>query len=111
MTDHPSWVPQACTLPTADRPLRRAEFDDLFSTATSIERPARRHARVRLAGAPGLADRVADLAARENECCSFFTFTVTTQPSGDVALDIEVPAAYTVVLDALVARAERRVAT
>ena len=27
------WVPEACTLPTAERPLRRAEFDDLLATA------------------------------------------------------------------------------
>jgi len=28
-----SWVPDACTLPTAERPLRLAELDDLFATA------------------------------------------------------------------------------
>ena len=28
-----TWVPEACTLPTVDRPLRLAEFDDLFATA------------------------------------------------------------------------------
>jgi hypothetical protein len=27
------WVPEACTLPTAERPLRLAEFDQLFATA------------------------------------------------------------------------------
>ena len=27
------WVPEACTLPTVDRPVRLAEFDDLFATA------------------------------------------------------------------------------
>jgi hypothetical protein len=26
------WVPEACTLPTAERPVRRAEFDNLFTT-------------------------------------------------------------------------------
>jgi hypothetical protein len=25
------WAPDACTLPTAERPLRVAEFDDLFT--------------------------------------------------------------------------------
>jgi hypothetical protein len=25
------WAPDACTLPTPERPLRVAEFDDLFS--------------------------------------------------------------------------------
>jgi hypothetical protein len=28
-----AWVPQACTLATADQPLRQAEFDALFATA------------------------------------------------------------------------------
>jgi hypothetical protein len=26
------WVPEACTLPTVEQPLRRAEFDDLFTS-------------------------------------------------------------------------------
>jgi len=56
---------------------------------------------------PGLADEVTDLAARENECCSFFTFTVTPLPSGDVRFDVEVPAGRVDVLDAMVARAGR----
>jgi hypothetical protein len=33
-------VPSACTLPTAEQPLRVAEFDALFATATSAERVA-----------------------------------------------------------------------
>jgi hypothetical protein len=95
----------ACTLPTAERPLRRAEFDDLFRGTLAVERPTARHARFRLAGAPGLADRVTDLAARESECCAFFAFTVTALPGGDVAFDVEVPDAYVGVLDAMVQRA------
>jgi len=27
------WAPEACTLPTAERPFRVTEFDDLFSTS------------------------------------------------------------------------------
>lgn len=92
----------ACTLPTAERPLRRAEFGDLFHGTLAVERPTARHARFRLAAEPGLAERVADLAARESECCAFFAFTVTSLPSGDVAFDVEVPEAYVGVLDAMV---------
>ena len=28
--DLPDWTPATCTLPTAEQPLRVAEFDDLF---------------------------------------------------------------------------------
>jgi hypothetical protein len=33
------WAPDACTLPTAERPLRVAEFDDLFTAVRRSERP------------------------------------------------------------------------
>jgi hypothetical protein len=33
-----TWVPEACTLPTVDQPLRAAEFDDLFATALLLFR-------------------------------------------------------------------------
>lgn len=32
VADTPEWAPQACTLPTAEQPLRIAEFDNLFAT-------------------------------------------------------------------------------
>ena len=31
------WAPDACTLPTAERPLRVAEFDDLFTFVVRAE--------------------------------------------------------------------------
>ncbi|HEY2796047.1 MAG TPA: hypothetical protein VGJ28_27025 [Micromonosporaceae bacterium] len=105
MTEEIAWVPDSCTLPTVERPVRRAEFDDVFALTRSIERPNERSARFRLTGRPGLAPLLSDLAARESECCSFFTFAVNPLPSGDVDFDIAVPAAHVDVLDALVARA------
>ncbi|GAA3453987.1 hypothetical protein [Dactylosporangium matsuzakiense] len=102
----PAGVPDACTLPTAERPLRRAEFDTLFTEAVRhVERVNPAHARLHLTGAPGLEATVRDLTARETQCCSFFTFTVTPAPSGALLLDIEVPPQYTDVLDALTGRA------
>ncbi|MBO3742673.1 hypothetical protein [Actinoplanes flavus] len=102
-------VPDACTLPTAERPLRLAEFDDLFATAVRRVDPiGATHARLHLTGPDGLADRVRDLAARETGCCSFFTFTTTGAPAADgeaVVLDIEVPAAHADVLASLTQRA------
>jgi hypothetical protein len=34
------WTPDACTLPTTERPLRLAEFDDLFTARLRSDRPA-----------------------------------------------------------------------
>ena len=102
-------VPDACTLPTAERPLRLAEFDDLFATAVDRVDPVSAiHARLHLTGPAGLADRVRDLAARETGCCSFFTFTTSGEPAAGgeaVVLDIEVPAVHADVLASLTQRA------
>lgn len=110
MTDHTTprlaWVPEACTLPTAEQPLRLAEFDALFTlAATRTERLGPQHLRIALTGGAELEETVRDLAARETECCSFFTFTVTAPRDGEVRLDVEVPVAYVDVLDALAHRA------
>jgi len=100
------WAPEACTLPTAEQPLRQAEFDALFTaSARGGERLAPQHLRVSLTGAADLAESVRDLAERETACCSFFTFAVTTPQPGQVQLDIEVSPAHVDILDALQARA------
>jgi hypothetical protein len=102
-------VPAACTLPTAEQPSRLAEFDELFTAdVRHVEAVNPTHARMRLAGPAGLTARVEDLTARETECCSFFTFTITPEPAGDgeaMVLDIEVPPAHADVLKALTERA------
>lgn len=93
----PDWVPDACTLPTPEQPLRVAEFDALFATSLrSIDRPAPTRLRLTLADVTN----VEDLIARETACCSFFTFTLQNH-----VLDVEVPPSHTKVLDALAARA------
>ena len=107
------WAPvEACTLPTAERPLRLAEFDDLFATALqSIQRADATHVRLLLTGDRALADRTQRLADAERSCCSFFTFGVSTPEPGLVAFDIEVPATYAEVLGGLVARADAALRT
>ncbi len=110
------WVPvDACTLPTAEQPLRAAEFDELFTTALrGLERPDAQRARLVLAGDSALPARVQRLVDAESSCCSFFTFTVNrleAHPAAEpgqttVEITIEVPAARTEVLAALVTRAE-----
>jgi hypothetical protein len=97
---------EACTLPTAERPLRLADFDALFATTLqSIEQPDDTHARLLLAGDDSLSDRTQRLLDAESSCCSFFTFGVSTITDGTVVLDIAVPPAYADVLAGLVARA------
>jgi hypothetical protein len=102
-----AWVPQACTLPTAEQPLRMAEFDEVFTRAVrGAERAGASRLRLDLDPVPGVAGRVAELAAAEAGCCSFFTFTLTVA-DGRLMLEVTVPPAYTGVLDALAARAGR----
>ncbi|MGW7480345.1 hypothetical protein ACWGH8_17300 [Nonomuraea muscovyensis] len=99
------WVPSACTLPTAEQPLRAAEFDTLFADAVrAVTRPERTRLRLELAFSPEHAGRAAELAARENGCCSFFTFTLTVA-DGSLTLEVTVPARQAEILDALQARA------
>lgn len=95
----------ACTLPTAERPLRVAEFDELFRTAVrSVERTDPVRLRLALAPDAATAARVADLAVRETGCCSFFMFTLEMS-RGQVVLEVAVPSEQVGVLDALATRA------
>ena len=102
-------IPDACTLPTVDRPLRLAEFDDLFTTAVrQVDAVSPTHARMRLTGPAGLEATVRDLTGREAACCSFLTFTVTPEPVEDgeaLTLDVQVPPQYAGVLASLAERA------
>ena len=92
-----------CTMPTAGRPLRLAEFDALFASVTAVHHEGT-VTRLHLGGGPGLADRVRDLTDRESQCCSFFTFTVTGSDT-EVDLEIEVPPQHRSIGAAIAARA------
>jgi len=111
MTSSPTdSAPDACTLPTAERPLRVAEFDDLFRTAaTSVDRLDPRRARWSLLPDPAVPVRAADLVARESLCCRFFGFTLTVS-AGAVGLEVSVPDEHRAVLDALVTRSRSAMA-
>lgn len=98
-----SWAPEACTLPSVERPLRVAEFDALL--ANSLRRVHRlAPTRLLLTFDPQVEAAARDLTARESECCSFFAFTIT--PVGDeLQVEAGVPVAHVAVLDALAERA------
>lgn len=106
-----AWVTESCTLPTLERPLRIAEFDDLFATA--LRRQERiSPTRLRWVLDPSAEAAARDLTGREASCCSFFTFTVTclTSTAGEqvVEIAVEVPPAQADVLEALEQRARVR---
>lgn len=106
----PTWVPEACTLPAADQPLRLAEFDALFAAdVTAVQQPSADTALLTLRPDASVAARAADLAVRETACCSFFEFTLTAT-GGQLAMQIRTPAAQIEVLDAVVERARRAAA-
>jgi hypothetical protein len=96
------WMPQACSLPTVEQPLRLAEFDDLFATALRGQRRLSPTA-LRWQLDPAAEGTARDLTARESSCCSFFSFSFA--PDGErLNLDVQVPAAHVDVLDALADR-------
>jgi hypothetical protein len=100
------WVPAACTLPSAEQPLRVAEFGDLFASALHrVNRLSDRRLRLTLDAAAEPVVR--DLVARESSCCSFFTFSIR-RSKGCVELEVEVPVAQVSILDGLHHEATRR---
>jgi len=106
MDDHLDWVPAACTLPTAEQPLRVAEFDELFADhLRSADRVGPRTLDLVLTAESR--GTVAELTARENECCSFFEFDLTDTADGEVRLRIGVAPTQVAVLDGLSDRLPR----
>lgn len=107
MTDD-SWVAVACTLPSAERPLRLAEFDDLFTKGVLGVEQSAHGVRVELRPEPDLVARAAELAARETGCCSFFTFELSIT-HGRAAMTVSAASSHGEVLAALAERASGRV--
>ncbi|WP_446663522.1 thioredoxin family protein [Flexivirga sp. B27] len=103
--DDRQWVPaDACTLPTADQPLRVAEFARLFThSLRGLQRTG--PTRLRLELVADAEDTARDLIARETDCCDFFSFTLTRAGEGAMWMDIEVPADRRGVLDGLAEQA------
>jgi hypothetical protein len=101
-----TWVPAECTLPSSERPLRAAEFDELFAAALrGLARPEPALLRLTLDGGDAVAAATRDLVTREAACCSLFDFTLSHTPDGALQVEVRVPADRTEVLDGLAARA------
>jgi hypothetical protein len=100
----PTRVPESCTLPTSERPLRLAEFDTLFRTAvTGQQRTSATVLELSLTPGPEVAAAAAALAVGESRCCSFFRFVITVDPR-EVQLTIRVPETHVDVLNAVADR-------
>jgi hypothetical protein len=106
MTDQLDWAAvDACTLPTAERPLRVAEFDALFAERlVRVERLGPTHARIELQSGDLTLATARDLTERETSCCSFFSFAVSGADDS-TTIEVDVPASRADVLEALLARA------
>jgi hypothetical protein len=98
-------VGELCTLPSDERPLRGEEFQTLFATAVvGLCRPE-----------PGILDLLIestaettarDLAARETQCCSFFTFSFRPAERADHRwMRIQVGEAHLRILDEIATNA------
>jgi DNA-binding transcriptional MerR regulator len=83
--------PIACSLGAADVPDRVADWQALLALATGRESLPDGGVSLTFAGDADLATRVARLAAAEQQCCSFFTFTLHLT-AGETRLDVEAPA-------------------
>jgi hypothetical protein len=82
-------VPIACTLTADDMGDRLAEWHAALARATTREATAGGY-RLRFAPDAVFAGELANLAAREVDCCAFFTFSVTVA-TDDLALDVLAP--------------------
>jgi len=101
-----AWAPSVRTLPTADRPMRVAEFHRLFAEALrDLDRPEPSRLLLSLEQAPGRADTVRELTRRESACCSFFVFILREQDG--LLLEVAVPPAHVAVLDGVAELATR----
>lgn len=99
------WVPESCTLPTIEQPVRTAEFDDLFRDAVvRVEQQSESVLMLELMATPENGARAARLAAHETDCCSLFTFALTIS-HGSMNLIITTPHGQEHILAALGERA------
>jgi hypothetical protein len=72
-------VPIACTLATEDVPERVTEWQSFFRSSVTATESGRARVRLRLEDSAATMAAAESLAARETQCCAFFTFAFTTE--------------------------------
>jgi len=85
----PVSTPIACTLDAADVPDRLNEWRAVLAHARAHVRVGDGGRRIEFGDTVPIAD-LAQLAAAEHSCCSFFSFSITIDRRG-VALEVRVP--------------------
>ena len=110
MSELPVRVAEACTLPTAERPTRSAEWGAIFREVLSTESLGAQRGRLAFPEDAALETWVRDLASKETACCSFFTFAfgqgVDAAGAQTMTLDVSVPPSRSAVLHAFLGWAE-----
>jgi hypothetical protein len=92
--------PVVCTLPLGDIGGRLQDFrDGVFRHLRAMERPRPTRLRLVLAEEAGVED-VRELLVREQRCCGFLAFTISSR-EGQVLVDLEVREAAAAALDGL----------
>src|SRR5712691_151916 len=82
-------IPIACTLPASELVDRRGEWSETLARATTrVLRDTGAH--LTFAADPRVAAELAELVAREADCCAFFTFMLTITHD-EIALDVGAP--------------------
>lgn len=105
---HDDWPPVACTMPSVEQPLIRAEFDDFFAKdVRTVDQTTQRGVRLDLRAEPDVAARAASLVVKETGCCSFFSFDLAIT-EGSVVLVVSTAPGHDDVLAALAAHAQTR---
>lgn len=99
-------ITSTCTLSSAERLTRAADFDRLFTDVVlGVEHLEDATVRLALRADAPTASRAAELAARETACCSFFSFVLTAK-AGSLILEVSVPDEHLPTLNTIAARAE-----
>jgi len=97
--------PIVCTLHPNDFAGRLEDFrQGVFTHLRGIQRPEPARLRLILA-ADADPEAVWELLAREQECCAFLTFTITSE-DGQLLADLQVPAEAAPALDGIASLAE-----
>lgn len=84
-------LPVSCTLGPEDGSARLRRWQALRQQADPVARLDRGELIVRYAGGPGVLEELLDLAAAEQTCCCFVTWSVTTS-AGQPVLRVAAPA-------------------
>lgn len=89
LTAKPVGPPIACTLDAGALPERLADWRSLLDTAHSRTQVATAAVRIDFDPDVDVAE-ITRLVAAEQECCAFFSFTVTLHPGG-VSVEVSAP--------------------